>query len=794
MEIVIPPRDHGPSTYRYTWDENGEVEQVTRVRDEPSTPPPRRPRPGRQTVQWPFQSIATETEVSNLTPPSVIRPVTWQPKRIRDLDEDSIEQDLVPDYVRNYIRGETPETVARRQRNGGKLGERGVDIAHQHQPHKSTAAEIGDLRDISRLESANSFSGDDEEQRHILSGSREKIPHRKGWRRLMSGWQAGVALNTLFPFLILVMGIVWLVYAVTGGLNGGKAVLFEGSCERASTINWGLHVAINVFAIVLVAGANYVFQVLSSPTRAEVSVAHFRRKWLDIGIPSFRNLGHIESSRVWLAVIILTVAAFTQIIYNAVVFTSHRVTNHNIIFVTESFLTGAPFSNDTSSNSGGLSRLDILSLQQQATRNELVNLTTAACITEFSGAFSSQFPSALVITNRDSRTNSLIQTSTSTLDFGVTTPIDRLTTRFCLAQRAANVPSCTVSLHAPLLGAVTLLNLITVISTASILFKTSFVPLATLGDAITSFLRDPDLTTRGCCLLSKTDVRSKRWGLDAAKYWLPRNHYWFQTPSVTRWTVTMTIWVLITGPVAAALALALLSDPVTRLSPFGTVSPHAVVPLPTMPGAAAALVAALPHLLLVALYLAVNSLLTTFFLSHESSLFAVAPPRTLRVSANAEGVQSTSLYLTLPRPVSWGLLVLFTGMAFVLSQAVFPVHLVFEDQERAVVAMGISGAALLCLAALLVGLLGVVFGLGCRRAPAAALVNGRAVGNPMAMPGGSCSAVVSARCHLTEGQTGELWKGRVVWGMVREGVGMEVSHCGFDGGVVSAVDVSRCYA
>lgn len=30
MEVVIPPRDHGPSTYRYTWDENGEVTQVTR--------------------------------------------------------------------------------------------------------------------------------------------------------------------------------------------------------------------------------------------------------------------------------------------------------------------------------------------------------------------------------------------------------------------------------------------------------------------------------------------------------------------------------------------------------------------------------------------------------------------------------------------------------------------------------------------------------------------------------------------------------------------------------------------
>lgn len=40
MEIVIPPRDHGPSTFRYTWDENGEVQQMTRyTHPSPSQPP-----------------------------------------------------------------------------------------------------------------------------------------------------------------------------------------------------------------------------------------------------------------------------------------------------------------------------------------------------------------------------------------------------------------------------------------------------------------------------------------------------------------------------------------------------------------------------------------------------------------------------------------------------------------------------------------------------------------------------------------------------------------------------------
>ena len=114
-------------------------------------------------------------------------------------------------------------------------------------------------------------------------------------------------------------------------------------------------------------------------------------------------------------------------------------------------------------------------------------------------------------------------------------------------------------------------------------------------------------------------------------------------------------------------------DPSNHLSPFGAASsyatllfPDAIQPSPL----GATLIACLPQLLLATLYLCVNSLLTVFFLSHESSLFAIKH-RVLRVSGDApEGEQVTSLYLTLPRPISWFLVVLFAGMGFVLSQRV----------------------------------------------------------------------------------------------------------------------------
>lgn len=218
--------------------------------------------------------------------------------------------------------------------------------------------------------------------------------------------------------------------------------------------------------------------------------------------------------------------------------------------------------------------------------------------------------------------------------------------------------------------------------------------------------------------------------------------------------------------------------------------------------AGAAVMAALPHVLVGGLYLVVNGVLSGYWVSQESSEFAVTcrEGRTLRVSEGAEGLQRTSLYLTLPRPVSWGVMTLFAGMGFVASQSFFVVSVKGIGGEGmggtvgTVRALGFSGVGLLALLACLVLLAIFVLGLGMRRAPAAGMVNGEQVGNPMAMPGGSCSAVISARCHRLPGQPRGTWKMPVVWGVVREGVGMEPSNCGFTTGRVAMVEVGRNYA
>jgi hypothetical protein len=76
----------------------------------------------------------------------------------------------------------------------------------------------------------------------------------------------------------------------------------------------GLHAVISVFVVGLVAAANYAFQVLGSPTREEVDAAHARRDWVDVGVPSLRNLGRVRAGRGVLAVVVVSAAVLTQVL------------------------------------------------------------------------------------------------------------------------------------------------------------------------------------------------------------------------------------------------------------------------------------------------------------------------------------------------------------------------------------------------------------------------------------------------------------------------------------------------
>lgn len=387
---------------------------------------------------------------------------------------------------------------------------------------------------------------------------------------------------------------------------------------------------------------------------------------------------------------------------------------------------------------------------------------------------------ALIITVRgglNASAASNLSTRTTTTNTKIL--IDGAEVTTCLAEPTDPLrKTCTVSFNSTLFIVVLGLNLVILLLTAFTLLFGRYQPLVTLGDAIASFLQDPDPSTRNNALLTKTNIRSKMgdWGFTEGKYWAPtRGTRWFRTASLTQWSLFAIFLVLTFAMAGAGLAFALsvqvLATP--TLSPFGRVNPRATfLVFDSLPPFDVSVLTALPQLLLGGLYLATNTLLTAFFLSRESAQYAILAsgfkPKGLRVSAAPIGAQTTSIFLTLPRPVSWALAVWFAGMGFVLSQGVFAVLLV-ADQPRPskhIMGIGLSGVALAVLLAMVVllglAIAGVALGL---QMPSSVMTDGRAVGNPLVFEGGSCSAVLSARAHRVPGET-DVWWCKVAWGAV----------------------------
>ncbi|KAF2969569.1 hypothetical protein GQX73_g3992 [Xylaria multiplex] len=349
---------------------------------------------------------------------------------------------------------------------------------------------------------------------------------------------------------------------------------------------------------------------------------------------------------------------------------------------------------------------------------------------------------------------------------------------------------CAVSVNGSLLAIVALLNIVLVITMAVILTRSTFDPLATLGDAIRSFLRVPDQTTENASLMTKMDLQQRRWGVDVTRQCVLRSHYWLEAPSLTRWVLTILSWLVLGGPTAAAIALMARASSAGVTTPFGTATSDTIFSFPSpIEITQLALVVALPQLLLGILYLSTNALLTTYFLSHELSLFALGP-RSLRVSSNPAGTQTASLYLSLPRPVSWFLLATFAALGFVLSQAVFPIVSTTTQESTPTPNIAFNTQALLILIVLLAVVLFSVLLLGIRRTP-----TGQSAGNPLALAGGACSALISARCHAprNEGQ-GEFWLGPVGWGVVEEATDSQPGRCAFTDNAIGPLDPEMEYA
>jgi hypothetical protein len=138
---------------------------------------------------------------------------------------------------------------------------------------------------------ADNFS-DSKDQTSALA---KRLSTVRRYHSRATGWKPGV-IN--FAVCACVVLIINMVVTIWGSAAYKRKVLAEGKCEQIKRLNSGLHVLINILSTILLSGSNYCMQCLSAPTREEVDSAHSARKWLDVGIPSIRNLRRISRLRV----------------------------------------------------------------------------------------------------------------------------------------------------------------------------------------------------------------------------------------------------------------------------------------------------------------------------------------------------------------------------------------------------------------------------------------------------------------------------------------------------------------
>jgi hypothetical protein len=123
-------------------------------------------------------------------------------------------------------------------------------------------------------------------------------PRQRRWRRFASKrstllWSKFIIVLAIFLTNLVLTLVAWLTFETS---NDGVITFFRGSCDHAKRLDTALHFIINVLSTLLLNLSDSALQLAVAPTRAEVDRAHSEGKWLDIGVPSLRNLRFMPKS------------------------------------------------------------------------------------------------------------------------------------------------------------------------------------------------------------------------------------------------------------------------------------------------------------------------------------------------------------------------------------------------------------------------------------------------------------------------------------------------------------------
>lgn len=645
----------------------------------------------------------------------------------------------------------------------------------------------------------------------------------------------------------------------------GSVVFFTGNCHTTDVVTTISHVIINILSTILLAYSNFGIQCLTSPTRKEVERAHSRKNWLSIGTPNIRNLFFISKRKVCLIMLLIASSFPLHMVWNAVIFETQTTNDYLAVVAAENFTRGADWSIPKNANATQrlLYRGVIGDLQYKVQKNALEELDPRTCYDAYNKDLLMNRRNVIAVVNtsipgadigaidRNSWYNgngSSIMTVyeyqfTSTASKGIhwksrnqvwideikyypgQVPISlhliSLDLIKCYSEPVKE--QCKISLIPAFLAAVIACNIIKAgCCLLALLITQMDPPLVTTGDAIQSFLKDPDTYTRGRCLVAKKDYdtyknllpsKSPEWNSRPATTgdtWTGGRDRWLQAVSVWQWTILVLLWLamVLTGFLASKygysgnfqLQLGLLWSVFAYGSRSATKLPE------NSRFIASFLLINLPQLAVSYIYIGLNNILTTMLAMSEwcgYSSESKKPAKGLRVSSPVANTEQRGTYfLSLPYKWSIPATVVITTIHWLVSEILIIVQIdvnkIGTRKPSQTVSLNYyyTGTNPLLLA---VGLgTGVVVAFLCLASW---------MKYPTAMPlAGCCSASIAAACQPSgpledDSNSGsefprDLALQKLKWGVVlypeegRHGIG----HATFTAGEVAPLEEEQMYA
>lgn len=367
--------------------------------------------------------------------------------------------------------------------------------------------------------------------------------------------------------------------------------------------------------------------------------------------------------------------------------------------------------------------------------------------------------------------------------------------RYCLSERVANVV-CVLYFSPAIAGVVIAMNLVKAVAMALVLvaipIRRQDAPLLILGDAIASFVDEPDKTTAALGLVGRGDFRSRLSAKDAWRE-LPQpfddaRKRRFYTTGRRRIGVFLTLYLALLALFAVGLGMGLeRMEGGTKWSQIwqhgvGAVAAATLITGGPRPGVVMAVVLAnVPQLLLSGVYVLCNGLLTSMATAEEWERFAT-DRKGLRVSSSSPRGrhQRASHLLQLPYRFALPLMAASALLHWLASQSIFladvDVDSSARDMDPARPAVhhfptcGYSPLAIFWL---------VVLGAALTLPLGVYSLRRLRTGMPVA---GNCSAAISAACHGIDAKAEPGASERPLqWGevLVNDGNGTVVRRCAF---------------